>query len=48
MDYADTNAVNLLSIDEMKTIIDKADRETADMELSERAAYIKKEIAQLI
>ena len=26
----------------------EADRETADMELSERAAYIKKEIAQLI
>lgn len=41
-------AVNLLSIDDMKAIIDKADRETADMELSERAAYIKKEIAQLI
>ena len=41
-------AVNLLSIDEMKAIIDKADRETADMELSEKAAYIKKEIAQLI
>ena len=41
-------AVNLLSVDEMKTIIDKADRETANMELSERADYIKREIAELI
>ena len=41
-------AVNLLSIDDMKAIIDKADRETADMELSERADYIKREIAELI
>lgn len=41
-------AVNLLSIDDMKVIIDKADRETANMELADRAEYIKREIDQLI
>lgn len=38
-------AANLLSIDEMKAIMDKADRETADMELTDRAEYIEREIA---
>lgn len=42
------SAVNLLSIDNIKAIIDKADRETADMELADRAEYIKREIDQLI
>lgn len=31
-----------------EAIIDKADRETADMELVDRAEYIKREIDQLI
>ena len=31
-----------------EAIIDKADRETANMELADRAEYIKREIDQLI
>ncbi len=41
-------AVNLLSVDDMQVILDKADRETADMPISERAEYIDREINKSI
>ncbi len=37
-------AVNLLSVDDMQVILDKADRETADLPTSERADYIDHEL----
>ena len=37
-------AVNLLSVDDMQAILDKADRETADMPNSERAEYMEREL----
>ncbi len=37
-------AVNLLSASDMHAILDKADRETADMPNSERAEYMECEL----
>jgi hypothetical protein len=36
--------VNLLSVDDMQVILDKADRETADLPTSERAEYMECEL----
>ncbi len=50
-DYDDGNtqvffcsAVNLFSVDDMRSIIDKADSETAEMPVKERTGYIRKEL----
>ena len=37
-------AVNLLYVDDMQVILDKADHETADMPNSERAEYMEREL----
>ena len=37
-------AVNLLSVDDMQAILDKADRETADLPTSERTDHIEREL----
>lgn len=37
-------AVNLLSVDDMQAILDKADRETADFPTSERTDHIEREL----
>lgn len=37
-------AVNLLSVDDMQVILDKADSETAGMPTSERTDYIEREL----
>ena len=36
--------VNMLSVDDMQAILDKADRETTDLPTSERADYIDHEL----
>ena len=37
-------AVNMLSVDDMQTILDKADHETADLPTSERAEFIVRDL----